>query len=201
MLIVFEGIDGSGKDTQIGKLLSFLRQHRVKYKLRKYPTRKAKEAYAHLAGRKTVPPLKLARIFADDIAAEQGKIALEIEEGYVVICDRYLHSTLAYQGVGAGFVKLKEQLGAYGIISPDLVLLLDIDAGAGAARKGVQKTPDRHERDAEFLSKVRQNYLREAKENFLAYKFVVVDGSRPEDEIFTEVVTQVEPLLTKKMGK
>ena len=64
-----------------------------------------------------------------------------------------------------------------------------------------QKKPDRFERDVKFLSLVRRNYLREAKENFLAYKFAVLKGAKPADEVFSEVIMDAEPLLIRKMRK
>lgn len=201
MLIVFEGIDGSGKATQIARLCAFFRQNGVRYKLHKYPTKKAAEVFEHLSGRRTLPPLGLARIFADDIIAERMKLEKEAAAGFVVICDRYLHSTLAYQGVGAGYERVKAVLEKLGAAVPDLVVLLDMEAAAASARKAAQKKPDRHEGSAEFLEKVRQNYIRMEHGSFLAYKYAVVDASRMEDEVFTEVITQVEPLLTKKIGK
>lgn len=199
MLIVFEGIDGSGKNTQIEKLLLFFRQNHVRYKLHKYPTRKAKEAFAHLSGEKDVSPERLADVFADDIAFERGKIEREIAAGFVAVCDRYLHSTLAYQGVGIGFAKLMKRLLGREVLVPDLVVLLDVPARDSAERKRKQKVLDKFEQDAEFLENVRANYLREAREGFLAYKYAVVDASRAADEVFSEVVLHVEPLVIKKM--
>ena len=201
MLIVFEGIDGSGKNTQIRKLISFLRQHKVKHRLHKYPTERALEARAHLLGEKDVAPLELARIFATDIASEQEKIAGEIASGLVVVCDRYIHSTLAYQGVAAGYAELRAELARYAIATPDLVVLLDIGAQEAAKRKKEQKEPDRHEKDVAFLAAVRENYLKMEREGFLSYKYAVIDAARPEDEVFTDVITQVEPLIIKKIGK
>jgi len=64
-----------------------------------------------------------------------------------------------------------------------------------------QKKPDRFEKDVKYLGEVRKNYLREAKENFLAYKFAVIDASVAVDEIFSEVIMHIEPLITKKMRK
>ena len=200
MLIVFEGIDGAGKGEQIRLLCEFLRQHKVKYKLHKYPTKKAKDAFLHLEGKKTVPPLELARVFSDDIVSEQEKIGKEIAAGYTVICDRYLHSTLAYQAVGAGFEKLLAALPAGKVRTPDLVILLDIDPNTSAQRKGAQKTPDRHESDIEFLSKVRAGYIRMEHMNFLSYKYAVIDAAGKREEIFTHVLAHVEPLLIKKIG-
>jgi dTMP kinase len=218
MLIVFEGIDGSGKNTQVKKLLSFLKQNSVKYKLHKYPTKKANDAFAHLEGKKEVPALQLAGIFADDIIAEKAKIESESADGYVVICDRYLQSTLAYQGaiessggstaraqLGQGakadYAAVKSLIEAKDALVPDIVFLLDIPAAEGAKRKAGQKKPDKFESDVAFLAKVRQNYLLMEKEHFLSYKYVVVDASRSPEEIFTEIVTQIEPLLTGKMKR
>lgn len=201
MLIVFEGIDGSGKNTQVRKLLSFFRQNGVRYKLHKYPTAAAAEVFAHLSGKKDVPAEKLADVFAGDILAEREKIGREIAAGFVVICDRYIHSTLAYQGAKMDFGKLKQKLEGMGAIVPDVVFLLDIDPAMSAKRKSAQKTPDRFEKDVAFLSKVRANYLREASENFLSYKYAIVDATEEPDKVFTHIITQVEPILTKKMGK
>ena len=201
MLIVFEGIDGSGKDTQIRMLLSFFRQHGVRYRLHKYPTRKAKEAFEHLGGKKTVPPLRLARVFADDIMAEQEKLRAEIGSGFVVVCDRYLQSTLAYQGVEASYGKLKKMICALGALVPDLAILLDICPEDGAGRKRRQKKPDRHEKDAALLARVRGNYLRMSRECFLSYKYVVVDAAGPKGEVFSSVVAQAEPIVIAKLEK
>ena len=199
MLIVFEGIDGSGKGGQIRRLLSFFRQNKIQYKLHKYPTRRANDAFAHLKGDKDVPAVRLAGVFADDIVAERSKIEREIADGFVVVCDRYLHSTLAYQGVALGFAPLQEKLSDVGAIVPDIVILLDVPARLSGERKRAQKTPDRFEKDIAFLEKVRANYLREARDGFLAYKYAVVDSSRARDEVFSEVVLYVEPLVVKRM--
>lgn len=199
MLIVFEGIDGSGKNTQVKKLVSFLRQNSIRHRLHKYPTKKAKAAFEHLKGKRDVPAGKLAGIFADDIMQEQAKLKAELSSGFVVVCDRYLHSTLAYQGAKIGYVKAKMIVGKKGALVPDIVLLLDIGARSGAKRKQGQKRPDRFEKDVRYLASVRKNYLKEAKENFLAYKFCVLDASVPAGEVFSEAIMHIEPLLTKKM--
>ncbi|MCX8194516.1 MAG: dTMP kinase [Candidatus Micrarchaeota archaeon] len=198
MLIVFEGIDGSGKNTQVKKLVSFLRRSKIRHRLYKFPSRKAREVFAHLSGKRTVSDEELARAFAKDILRESRKISKEVEGGLVVICDRYLQSTLAYQGVGLGYLRLKKELEGYGAPVPDVVFILDIDPMLGAKRKSLQKKPDRFESDIGFLKKVRENYLRMARENFLACRYVVLKGEKQPQEIFAEVLLQVEPILTKK---
>ena len=199
MLIVFEGIDGSGKDTQIRKLLAFFRQNKIRYKLHKYPTRKAKAVFEHLEGKEELHAGKLAEAFAEDIMEEQARLKEELSSGVAVICDRYLHSTLAYQGAKIGYGKVRKMLEGRRAMPPDLVLILDIGAQEGARRKAIHKKPDRFEKDVEYLAAVRKNYLREAKEGFLCYRLAVVDAAKPEDEVFSEVIMHIEPLLTKKM--
>ena len=199
MLIVFEGIDGSGKNTQIKKVLAFLRQNRIKAKLCKYPTKRAKEGFAHLSGKRTVSPLRLANVFAKDIEKDSKRICEAMEKGYVVICNRYLHSTLAYQGASAGYAKVKNELGKIGVPVPDLVILLDIGPLTSVKRKHRQKKPDRFEKDAVFLAKVRENYLRESKEPYLSQKYAVIDASKQEDEVFSRVIVQIEPVLIKRL--
>ena len=199
MLIVFDGIDGAGKGAQIRRLLAFFRQNGILYKLHKYPTRKAKEAFAHLKGDLSVSPGRLADVFADDIMADRKKIEREIAAGFVVVCDRYLHSTLAYQGVKLGFAPLARRLSGIGAPCPDIVVLLDVPARKSGERKRAQKIPDRFEKDLAFLEKVRKNYLKEAREGFLSYKYAVVDAARGKDEVFSDVVLHVEPLVVKRM--
>jgi dTMP kinase len=201
MLIVFEGIDGSGKGGQIRHLLSFFRQNGIEYKLHKYPTKRAQDAFSHLKGEKDVAPEKLADVFVDDIIAERKKIEREISEGFVAVCDRYLHSTLAYQGVGMGYSKLQQRISGIDALVPDIVILLDLPSRLSCERKRQQKKPDRFEKDIAFLENVRENYLREAKQGFLAYKYAVVDASRAKGEVFSDVVLHVEPLVVKRLKK
>ena len=197
MLIVFEGIDGSGKETQIRRLLRFFRQGGVKFRLRKYPTKRAREALSHLKGEKNLPAAELAGVFARDIIEDKPAMEREMQAGFVVVCDRYLHSTLAYQGVEAGFGELRRMLEGMGAPVPDLTIVLDVEAGVGAGRKAAQKAPDRFEKDVAFISKVRENYRRMEREHFLSYEYASIDSSRPEDEVFSQVVTSVEPLVAK----
>src|SRR5208283_3972705 len=117
---------------------------------------------------------------------EKRKFGKEIDDGSVVICDRYVHSTLAYQGVGAGFAKIRAMIEKKGPVVPDLVILLDVSSVLSVKRKSAQKKLDRFEKDSPFLAKVRKNYLQMAKKSFCAYKYAVVDASKPADEVFTD---------------
>jgi dTMP kinase len=198
MLVVFEGIDGSGKGVQVKMLLAYFKQHSIRYKLHKFPTKKATDALAHLEGRKDVEPLRLAEIFADDILAEKEKMKRELSEGFAVVCDRYLHSTLAYQGAKLDYGTVKKLIEGKNPLVPDVVFLLDIEPKRAAERKWAQKKPDRFEKDVLFLEKVRRSYVRMEHEHFLAYKCVVVDAERKPEEIFTEIITNVEPMVGKK---
>lgn len=198
MLIVFEGIDGSGKGSQVRMLVAYFRQHGMRYRLHKYPTRRAELALSHLSGEKDVEPLKLAEMFADDILADREKMKKELEAGFAVVCDRYLHSTLAYQGAKSDYASVKALVEKKKPLTPDAVFLLDIEAEKAAERKYAQKKPDRFESDIEYLGKVRRNYIKMEREHFLSYKYVVVDACRKAEEVFTEIITNVEPMVAKK---
>ncbi|MEM4554334.1 MAG: dTMP kinase [Candidatus Anstonellaceae archaeon] len=197
MLLAFEGIDGSGKGEQIRLLASYLRQKKIRYRIHKYPTKKAKQAFLHLRRKADIPSDQLADIFIHDIMGGQGKIKKELKAGFVVICDRYLHSTLAYQGVGMGYLRLKEKILGLSAQTPDLVFILDIDPAVGRSRKVVQKALDRHENDVKFLSLVRKNYMRMVQDGFLSYCFAVLDASKPKDEVFASVLAHLEPIITR----
>ncbi len=198
MLIVFEGIDGSGKGSQVRRLVSYFKQHGIRYKLHKFPTKRAADSLLHLKGEKEVEPLKLVGIFADDILAEKEAMKRELSDGFAVVCDRYLHSTLAYQGAKIGYGAVKKLIEEKDALTPDAVFLLDIGARIGAERKRGQKKPDRFEKDVAYLEMVRTNYLKMEKEHFLSYKYVLIDAGRKPDEIFTEIITNVEPMVAKR---
>ncbi|MEM4348417.1 MAG: dTMP kinase [Candidatus Anstonellaceae archaeon] len=197
MLLAFEGIDGSGKGEQIRLLASYLRQKKIRYRIHKYPTKKAKQAFLHLKRKASIPADRLAEIFIKDIMAGQKKIEKELNAGFVVICDRYLHSTLAYQGVGVGYRGLRQMILSLGAHTPDLVFVLDLDPTIGKRRKFAQKALDRHENDVKFLAEVRKNYMKMVQDGFLSYGFAVLDASKPKEEVFASVLSHLEPMITR----
>ena len=123
-------------------------------------------------------------------------LAPALEKGAVVLCDRFLDSTVAYQGYGNGvdinFIKQVGRVATQGI-QPDLTFLFDIEPEKGLSRTGRQK--DRIEkRPLSYHQKVRQGYLALAKEEPSRVKVILVDKDK--DAIFEIVRKSVDALLS-----
>ena len=122
-------------------------------------------------------------------------IVPELEKGKIVLCDRFLDSTVAYQGYGNGVdAKTIQAVGKFATrsISPDLTLLFDIDAKKGLARAG--KNKDRIEqRSLAYHNRVRKGYLELTKQEPQRIKLIKVDKDK--EEIFKIVKRHVDKLL------
>lgn len=117
-----------------------------------------------------------------------------LADGYVVICDRFTDSTVAYQGYGSGLdLQLIHRLNAFatGGLEPDLTLLLDIDIETGLGR---QQEWNRMERKAvEYHERVRQGFLEEARLH--PERIVVIDASRDIQSIHGALLEAVDQRL------
>ena len=186
-LVCFEGIDGSGKGTQVKRAIEAI----PSAVLFNYPDKNW--AVGRVIGRflekKTkLSPLHQFLLYASDIHKDQEKIRELVEEGKTVVLDRYIFSTLAYQAA-SGFamnkgLEIAEELG---FLAPDLTILLDIDPKTSVERKKKQNALlERFEKE-KFLGKVRKNYLSLAKRKFLSKKWAVLDGERSQAELAEEI--------------
>ena len=128
-------------------------------------------------------------LFAAD-RIEHGKVIEKaLGEGKVVISDRYLHSSLAYQGAAGVDVEWMKCLNREAL-KPDLVLLLDIDPGSS-----LERVSDRDKTVFEelvYLRKVRAEYLRYAE----AGELTVVDAGQPIEDVHADIKEQVEKLIS-----
>ena len=132
------------------------------------------------------------------------RILPALEEGAIVLCDRFADSTLAYQGYGRGLdlpaLHAITQF-ATGGLTPDLTILLDIDPAQGLARRRAASAQgaewNRIDNDELALhQRVREGYLRLAAEN--PERWVVVDASAPVDDVIAQVIAAIEEHLKKK---
>ena len=117
------------------------------------------------------------------------KIEPALARGEVVLCDRYVHSTLAYQGYGRGIpqadIRWLNDYATRGLM-PDLVLLLDLDPVVGLFRATAAGDPDRLEREAmSFHAKVRAGFLVLAAAE--PERFVIVAGDEPADRVTASI--------------
>ena len=122
-----------------------------------------------------------------------------LQEGKMIIADRYIDSTLAYQGYGRGlpldFLQQLNQLSTGGL-KPDLTLLLDVDPAEGARRRA-KDTPDRLEKAGLlFQERVRQGYLQIAREE--PQRIRILDAHKPPGTAVGDALREIQQLLTKK---
>ena len=190
MFVTFEGLDGSGKSTQAEVLRKHLEESGREVVATREPggTQLGEQIRELLLGGTEISPWAEAALFAAaraELVAEVIRPALE--RGADVVCDRYLDSSLAYQGIARGLGVervLALNMDAIRGLLPDVTFLLLIDPAEAANRSG--EASDRIEREgAEFLGEVDKAY-RELGSIF-AGRIVMLDGSRPSDEIAKEV--------------
>jgi dTMP kinase len=199
VLITFEGVEGSGKTTQMMRLERWLRQQGRKVEHTREPdgTRLGVEV-RRLFERPGVQPKPLVEVFLFMAARQQHvteKIRPWLDRGRVVLCDRYADATVAYQGYGRGVdPDLIRELNARATsgVMPDLTLLFDLDPAAGLRRNRAKgRRLDRFEREAlAFHRKVRRGYLEILRAE--PKRVRLIRASQPPDVVEAEVRTIVE---------
>lgn len=189
--IVFEGIDGCGKATQVEELARAIRKKRQPFVIHKYPTEEARSVHEHLNGKRKLEPDALFAAFVDDLASGQPLLEQDRKKAWV-LADRYVISTAAYQGVGGRLEELVKQLAERPWIKPDLVIWLDLPVEEAMKRKAAQKKPDVHEADRAFLEEVRQNFDSLYRMRFLCSNWNRIDASQKADKIAAEIRAAVE---------
>lgn len=197
--IVFEGGEGAGKSTQSAALADYLqaRGHEVLCTREPGGTPAAEAIRAVLldpanAGLDDRAEALLFAAARGDHAARVIRPALE--RGEIVISDRYLDSSVAYQGVarGLGAERVAElSLWATGGLVPDLTIVLDVDPALGLARV---VGPDRLESEPlEWHARVRQGFLDIAAA--APDRYLVLDGSRPAEDLAVEIAVAVSAIV------
>lgn len=202
MFITFEGIDGVGKSTQLDLVESFLtaRGHQVLRTLEPGGTELGVEIRHLLLHRKgEVAPRAEALLYAADRAHHVAtKIRPALAEGKVVLADRYLDSSAAYQGAARelSLEQVREiSIWAVDGLLPDLTVLLDLPAQAAVNRRdNTGVAPDRLEREqVEFFERARIAYLQLAANE--PGRFLVVDAALKIEEISELVIKRLSSLL------
>jgi dTMP kinase len=198
-LIAFEGVEGSGKSTQLELLRRLLDGQGREVVVTREPggTPAGERVRALLLDpRVELHPRAEALLFAAARAElVETVIRPALERGAVVLCDRYLDSSLAYQGgargLGLGPVTDVNRFATGGLL-PDLVVLLDLDPAAGLRRRGGEL--DRIEaQDLAFHRRVRQAFCDLAATD--PGRFAVVDAAAPVPEVAARVQAAVLALL------
>jgi dTMP kinase len=191
LLIAFEGLDQSGKETQARRLTESLRAagrtvHAISFP--DYSTPIGAELGRALRGEHEYPPDVMQLLYIANRYEYRPRLEQWLADGAVLVCDRYMASSVAYgetQGLDADWLGSIQRH----LPQPDLTLLLDIPPETAVARK--QTGRDRYERDLSLLTRVRASYQRQAQ----APGWVLLDGERPRDEIAAEIRAIVGRLL------
>jgi len=186
-LIVIEGLDGSGKSTQLKMLRAYLEQKNVKYKYIHFP-RLEEGVFGDLIARflrgefgslEQVNPYLVALLYAGDRSDVAQQVKQWIQDDYLVVFDRYVHSNIAYQCAKLTCAKEIEKLHAwilnlefeyYKIPMPDLSVFLHVPISfvksrlfaerQGEDRSYLQGAKDIHESSMDFQQRVEDEYLR-----------------------------------------
>jgi len=203
LFITFEGLDGSGKTTQIKLLYDYLKEKGLDVVTAVEPGgtaigRKIRKILLDKYNHEMSYKAETFLFLASRAELVSKVISPALSKGRTVICDRFFDSTIVYQGIarGLGIDKILDMsLWATGGIVPDITFLLSIKADKGKKRMdSASKKRDRMELEKDnFRKKVYQGYLNITGK----YKdrFVVIDGEKKIEDIFEEVKRRVEQYL------
>lgn len=222
MLIVIEGLDGSGKSTQVKRLRQYLESSGKPLTYIHFPRYDA-PVYGDLIGKflrggfgsiDAVHPQLVALLYAEDRRTAVPQMLEAVKDGGILLLDRYVYSNIAYQCAKIEDESEREELrkwirdieyGDFGLPVPDLNIFLDVPIGfvekklesprLGGDRDYLAGQSDIHEADIEFQKKVRQVYLRQCEED---PNFIRIDcGDRegrmlPPDAIFSSIISAIK---------
>jgi len=200
LFITFEGGEGCGKSTQIKLLLKKLEQLNIPVVLTHEPGGTAlgdelRKALKRKRGSSISPRAELFLVAASRAQLVADVIRPALQEGRVVLCDRFTHSTMVYQGYGRGLdftaIQMVNNMATRNL-NPDLIILLDISPEQGLARK--QSLKDRFElEDLSFHQRVREGYVKMAAAE--PDRWLVIDASLPKGKVAKIIWNRVSKLL------
>lgn len=197
--ITFEGIDGAGKSTQIVFVENWLREQGVEVLRTREPggTPIGEALRELILDRPMQPRTETLLMFAARCEHVAVVIDPALAAGRWVLCDRFTDATYAYQSGGRGLPGQDVAALEYWVhpdLQPDMTFLFDIEPDIAAARLAGAKRSDRFEREQlDFFARVRAIYLARAREH--RQRFVVVDTSRPKDDVHRQICAALQGWL------
>jgi dTMP kinase len=191
LLIAFEGLDQSGKQTQAERVREQVTARGRDCRLLSFPdytTAIGTEIAKALHGEREYGADVMQLLYVSNRYERRPDITRWLGEGAVVVCDRYVASSIAYgeaQGLDSQWLTDVQRF----LPQPDLTILLDIAPEIAVQRKAAGR--DRYERDLALLSRVRESYRRQAEQN----GWLRLDGERPRDVVSSDVLSAVATRL------
>ena len=194
MLIAFEGLDQSGKETQAQQLRERMRAAGHKVRLISFPdygTSIGEEIARALQGEREYGPNVMQLLFVANRHERREAILEMVAGGLILLCDRYRASSIAYgeaQGLDATWLEDIQRF----LPPADVTIVIDISPEIAAARKVHHR--DRYERDLALLERVRASYQRQSTQT----GWVFIDGERPKEDVAEDVFAAVTSHLTRE---
>jgi dTMP kinase len=203
LFVTFEGIDGCGKSTQVLCAQRMLSEEKIPCTVTREPggtpiAERIRNILLSPENGAMCDACEVLLYFAARAQHVREKIAPELDKGNVVLCDRFMEATLAYQGYGRG-IDLETLFGinafATGGVMPALTFVFDIDVAAAFSRlEKTGKRPDRLEGSGrEFFEKVRAGYLALAARH--PQRIVVLNGADSPEELSKKVFDEIRKRL------
>ncbi|MFP4542674.1 MAG: dTMP kinase [Candidatus Kapaibacterium sp.] len=199
MLITFEGIDGCGKSTQLKNTANYLKDKRKDFIALREPggtalSESIRELLLH-SDDSIGPRCEILLFEAARAHLTEKIIKPALDQGRIVLCDRFYDSTLAYQGYGRGLnkgqVKLLNEFASYNI-RPDITFYLDISYETAIERTNSRK-PDRIENNGrEFYFRIIDGFRSIADSE--PERVILISGERPAVEVFSDVKSQLSKM-------
>ncbi|MCF8020385.1 MAG: dTMP kinase [Vallitaleaceae bacterium] len=204
IFITIEGGDGSGKSTQIDLLMSYFDEHGFKVLLTREPggTAISEKIREVILDSNNIEMDNMTEVLLYAAARAQHVaefIKPNIEQGKVVICDRFVDSSVVYQGYARGVgIDAVEDINSYATLGliPDLTILLDLPPDLGLFRKKNQQALDRLELESDaFHLKVNEGYRLLAKRH--QNRILTIDATKSIEDIHQIILEAIKVLLPK----
>lgn len=197
MFISFEGIEGSGKSTLLENLKKYYLKKELEVIFTKEPggTELGKDIRGILLNPESSfsSEAELLLLMADRIEHVKTIINPNLKKNKIIFCDRYIDSTIAYQGKGRNLSenKIKELIDILNLPIPDLTILLDLPVEDGLLRANKRNELDRFEKeDINFHKSIRKSYLDLQKKD--PKRIFLFDSSISENKLFENVLNLIE---------
>jgi len=201
MFFVLEGIDGSGKETQVKMLAETLKKAGKKVEVIEFPDYNSgpgKKIGQYLDNKLQLMHKDVAKLYADDRRLHQERIKKWLDEGTIVVSDRYAYSNIAYQlvnGVDQDYLLSLDK----GILFPDLVFFIDTTIAEVIRRMNNSRKKDKYESSKNYLARVSETYRAMCDgslEVFGRAKWIRIDGNKSIEEVHKEIWKYVEACLS-----
>ena len=202
MFISFEGIEGSGKSTLLENLKKYYLKKELEVLFTKEPggTELGKDIRGILLNPESLisSEAELLLLMADRIEHVTTIINPNLKKNKIIFCDRYIDSTIAYQGKGRNLSedKIKELIDILNLPIPDLTILLDLPVEDGLLRANKRNELDRFEKeDINFHKSIRKSYLDLQKKD--PKRIFLFDSSISENKLFKNVLNLIEKKINE----